>query len=155
MSDREACVQLLATAIYEGFVKPDGGQWLAKTGKIVCIESLRVYKTRKAFAMIRDAVKGIDQKRIWTKSLIRDSLNLMLKERELVIPMTAGFSWEEWLKGQVVSLHDLAQKDRKNQWRCWAMAAENDDNLQTLPYVPEENIAVGILHVMFYNCITV
>lgn len=127
-------VQLLASAMYQGFVEHDGGAYLSRTGCLISQPSLRVLKTRKAFALIRKAVENVDQKRLWTKPCLRDAVALMMSEKKLEVPQTAGFSWQQWLKDQVDSLHDLAQKARRNQWRVTSMA----DNAPILPYNPEE-----------------
>ena len=129
--ERHSIIQRLADAIFEGFVKPDGGQYLSRTGTIVNQPSLRVRKTRKAFALVRDAAKEVKSKRFWTKACFRQAVGLMMKQRGLEVPMTSGFSWQEWLKEQVCCLHDLAQKARRNQWR-------NIHTSPTLPWNPEE-----------------
>ena len=130
--ERHSVIQQLADAIFEGFVKPDGGQYLSRTGTIVDQPSLRVRKTRKAFALVRDAAKEVKSKRFWTKACFRQAVGLMMKQKGLEVPMTSGFIWKEWLKEQVSCLHDLAQKARRNQWRM------DMDTSPTLPWNPEE-----------------
>jgi hypothetical protein len=119
--ERHSIIQRLADAIFEGFVKPDGGQYLSRTGTIVNQPSLRVRKTRKAFALVRDAAKEVKSKRFWTKACFRQAVGLMMKQRGL-----------GWLKEQVCCLHDLAQKARRNQWRM------DMDTSPTLPWNTEE-----------------
>ena len=127
--DRQKKIQVLAEAIYEGFIKDDGGEWLARTGNVVVSCNLRVQKTRKAFQLVY-AAGGIrsTEKRFWTKAAFRDALQKMVTDRGLQIPMTSGFSWSEWLKDQASSLQELSQRARKNAWRM--------DALETLPYDP-------------------
>lgn len=130
--ERQKIIQVLADAIYAGFVKGDGGDWLSRTGRLVSHPSLRVQKTKQAFAVVREAVNGldVDQKRFWTKACLREALVVMMKQRSLEVPRTSGFSWSTWLKDEVSSLHNLAQKDRKNQWRIMA----EQDQAATLQY---------------------
>ena len=135
--EHHSVIQQLADAIFEGFVKPDGGQYLSRTGTIVNQPSLRVRKTRKAFALVREAAKGAKAKRFWTKACFRRAVSLMMKQRGLEVPMTSGFNWKEWLKEQVCCLHDLAQKARRNQWRM------DMDTSPTLPWNPEDRFGVS------------
>lgn len=128
--ERQQIIQVLADAIYAGFVKGDGGEWLSKTGRLVSHPSLRVQKTKHSFAVVREAVKDVDQKRFWTKACLREALVVMMKQRSLEVPKTSGFSWSTWLKDEVSSLHTLAQKARKNHWRIMA----EQDSAPTLQY---------------------
>ena len=133
MDERPEIVQKLAEAMFEGFVKEDDGGWLKRTGSLIALPSLRSSKTRKGFSLLRDSVAGVDQKRFWTKAIIRDALAFMMKHYNLEVPMTAGFTWNEWLKQQTTSVHELAQKARKNDWKKFMV-----DQMTTLPYNPEE-----------------
>ena len=126
--ERKEKVELLAEALFQGFIKPDGGKHLATTGQISPTSNLRSLSTRKAFELVRRAAEGSDEKRFWTKASLRDAISTMMKEKDLSIPKTSGFSWSEWLKEQVESLHCLSQRARKNAWKM--------DNLVTLPYDP-------------------
>ena len=128
--DRHKKVALLAEAIYQGFVKDDGGEYLSKTGNPFPACNLRVHKTRKGFAVVRDALEASGERRIWTKKLLQNALGKMMKDKPLEVPQTPGFTWAEWLKDQVSRLHHLSQRARKNAWRM--------DQLQTLPYNPED-----------------
>ena len=117
---RQHKIQVLANAIYEGFVQEDGGEWLSRTGSIVTTCNLRASKTRRAFKCVRFAAQDAsDDKRFWTKASLRDAVALMMKQRGLEIPRTSGFVFSEWLKDQVDSLHDLSQRARKNAWTNW------------------------------------
>ena len=129
--DRQGVVHAVATAIYDGFVRDDGGDWLSRTGSVVPTRNLRAHKTRHAFHMIRAAASGCGYKRVWTKAILRDALAQMMKNNKLQVPRTSGFSWPEWLKEQVADLHSLSQKARKNAWRM--------DQLETLPFNPYED----------------
>lgn len=129
--ERKHVVQSLADAIYEGFVKPDGGSYLSRTGTTISQPSLRVHKTRKAFGGLRKAVEKNQKGRFWTKAFFREAIGLMMKQRCLEVPRTAGFSWQEWLKQQVSSFQDLSQKARKNHWRVMS------DDAPTLPMFEE------------------
>lgn len=123
-------VGVLAKALYEGFIKEDGGEYLSKTGNVTSASTLRVQKVRTAFQVVRASVGEAKDKRFWTKAVLRKALAKMMKDRGLVAPQTPGFTWTEWLKQQSESLHDLSQRARKNAWRM--------DNLQTLPYDPQD-----------------
>lgn len=129
--DRSGVVQAVSKALYAGFIKDDGGDWLSRTGCVVPIRNLRSHKTRHAFHLIRAAAEGCGYKRIWTKAILRDALVHMMKNMNLEVPQTSGFSWPEWLKEQVAELHVLSQKARKNAWRM--------DQIETLPYNPYED----------------
>ena len=131
--DRQTDIENVANAIFEGFVKGDGGDWLARTGNIIGQPSLRFHKTKQALNVLRDSVPtGHDGlKRFWTKKLMRKAVALMMSQKDLSIPRTSGFEWEKWLKEQVDSLHDLTQKARRNHWRVM-------DQLETLQYEPQE-----------------
>ena len=132
--ERQKHAQIVADAIYESFIKEDHGDWLGRTGKIIRLPTLRFHQTRKAFQGLRDAVAGAEivQKRFWTKACMRDAVILMMKQRKLHVPQTAGFNWKDWLKEQVSDLHSLAIKARRNEWRNMA------DAVETLPYNVEE-----------------
>lgn len=123
--NRNTKIDLLAGALYHAFIKDDGGEYLANTGEIVLAKTLKVHKTRDAFALVRAATSGSDEKRFWTKAAIRDAVARMMKQRGLEVPRTSGFVWFEWLKDQVARIHDLSQRARRNAWKM--------DNLQTLP----------------------
>ena len=124
---RDNKIRILADALYAGFVKDDGGEWLSKTGNIVGARNLRVLKTRKAFQTVRNAV-GAEEGRFWTKASLRDAIAKMMHDRRLEVPTTPGFSWKTWLKEQATSLHYLSQRARKNAWKM--------DSLQTVPWEP-------------------
>ena len=47
--DRTGAVHALSNAIFEGFIRDDGGEWLSRTGTVVPTSNLRVHKTRRAF----------------------------------------------------------------------------------------------------------
>ncbi len=131
--DRKGAVHALANAIFDGFIKDDGGEWLSRTGTVVPSSNLRVHKTRRAFEMVRASISGVDQKRCWTKAILRDALAHMMKTKHLQVPQTSGFTWPEWLKEQVSNLHSLSQKARKNAWRRM-----DPSNFETLPYQVED-----------------
>ena len=40
--DRSGVVQAVAKALYEGFIKDDGGDWLSRTGSVVATPKLKV-----------------------------------------------------------------------------------------------------------------
>ena len=122
----------MAEAIYQGFVKEDAGDFLSKTGNLFPACNLRVHKTRKGFAVVRAALEKNGERRIWTKKILHNALGKMLKDKHLEVPQTPGFTWAQWLKDQVSRLHHLSQRARKNAWRM--------DQLQTLPYNPEDRI---------------
>ena len=126
--DRSKKIQLLAEALFEGFIKDDGGQYLALTGEIAQADNLRAYKTRKAFDLVMAACENCQEKRFWTKASIKDAIAKMMKDRALEIPRTSGFVWTEWLKQQVDRIHDLSQRARKKSWKM--------DYMTTLPYDP-------------------
>ena len=123
-------IQVLADAIYEGFVKDDAGDWLSRTGNLIVTHNLRAHKPERLSRIVRAAADGAGETRFWTKASLRDALTKMMKDRCLEIPRTSGFSWPEWLKEQVSSLHKLSQKARKNAWKM--------DYLQTVPWNPED-----------------
>ena len=125
---RENKIQLLADALYAGFVHDDGGEWLSGTGNLVCAKNLRVLRTRKAFQTVRKAVDGVEEGRFWTQASLRDAIAKMMSDRGLQVPMTPGFTWEAWLKEQAASLHYLSQRARKNAWKM--------DSVQTVPWEP-------------------
>ena len=129
--DRGKKIEGLAQALYEGFIKDDGGDYLAVTGEICGSSSLRTHKTRKAFALVRASAEGSGEKRFWTKAAIRDSIKTMMRDYNLSIPKTSGFSWSQWLKEQSDRIHQLSQKARKAAWKM--------DTMQTLPYDPMED----------------
>ena len=126
--ERSTAVCVLADALYEGFVKDDNGRELSRTGNLFSACNLRVQKTRNGFAVVRSALENLEDRRVWTKALLRKAVTKMMKDRNLEIPMTSGFSWGQWLKDQVSRLHILSQRARKNAWRSYM------DNLQTMPY---------------------
>ena len=131
--NRNRKIDLLAGALYDAFIKDDGGEYLATTGEIVSATTLRVHKTRDAFAVFMAATSGSEETRFWTKAAIRDAVTKMMKERGLEVPRTSGFVWSEWLKDQVARIHDLTQRARRNAWKM--------DNWQTLPYDPMQDRA--------------
>lgn len=137
MDARETKIRDLSWAIYTGFIKPDDGEYLRMTGSIVSYNSLRVKKTREALRLMREAVDHTLETRIWTKAALRDSLKHMVRTRFLEIPLTNGFSFNDWLKEQVNVLHPLAQKARKNAWLTNQLASM--DNLETQPWLPAEH----------------
>ena len=137
--DRSCQVQDLAQQLYAGFVEEDGGAWLSRTGEIICQNSLRARKTRRAFQKIRSAQDGHSEQRFWTKKLISQAIASMMSQWGLEIPRTAGFVWDDWLKGQTDKLHSLSQNARRNAWRLKSSESSMSftDNMDTLNYLEE------------------
>lgn len=132
--DRHSLVGVVAEALFEGFIKADGGEYLSRTGNLLFASNLRVHKVRKAFQVLFDAVldSKIQDKRVWTKAIIRKALTKMMKDKNLEVPQTPGFTWTEWLKQQSSTLQELCQRARKNAW------SRKMDTGPTVPYDPED-----------------
>lgn len=135
--DRHLLVGVVAEALYEGFVKEDGGFHLSRTGSLLLANNLRVHKVRKGFQILFDAVESkTEDKRVWTKAIVRKALTKMMKDNNLVVPQTPGFTWAEWLKQQSESVQELCQRARKNAW------LRKMDTGPTVPYDPEDRYGI-------------
>ena len=145
-------VAILATKLYEGLVAGDNGAYLAKTGSLLRSNTLKSKETKKAFGIIvtashRDPSWDNDQseRRFWSKKTVSEALRLMVKQKELQVPQLPGFSWSNWFKTQGDLVHGLAKKANRNQ-RYKPMSSA--DNLETLPYNPEDCVNGGL---SFFN----
>ena len=114
---RSHLVELLGIGIYENFILPDDGEWLRKTGEIVKVSHLRNSKNRSMFNRIVEIGKDVAKKRLWTVSLFKACLYYILKEKQLLIPVTHDFSIDTWVQEQSKKLHQLVRKAAKNRWQ--------------------------------------
>ena len=144
---REVRVARLTLKLYEGLVKPDGGQFLARTGSFLKSSTLRSKANRVAFAKILEASKEEEsdeqetwndtpqktKPRFWTERVVSDSLKAFMKEYELQVPQIPGFHWPSWIKRQTSLLHSLVRKAHRNSKVAPAM-----DALETLEYPAED-----------------
>ena len=136
--ERAQLVQALAETIFESFVKPDGGEWLRKTGQLLKVNNLRNSQNRSMFNHLIEIGKAAAQKRLWTESLLRDSLFTLLQKRQLFIPVTHDFTIESWVKEQAQKLHKLARKAAKNQWQLKRGRSKSAmDNVETQAWLED------------------
>ena len=136
--DRAQLVQTLAETIFESFVKPDGGEWLRKTGQLLKVNTLRNSQNRSMFNRLIEIGKAAAQRRLWTESLLRCSLFTLLQKRQLFIPVTHDFTIESWVKEQAQKLHKLARKAAKNQWQLKRGRSKSAmDNAQTQAWLED------------------
>ena len=161
---REVRVARLTLKLYEGLVKPDGGQFLARTGSFLKSTNLRSKANRAAFAKILEASQDDESEegetayvndtpkkpkpRFWTERVVSDSLKALMKEYELQVPQIPGFHWPSWIKKQTSLLHSLARNAHRNSKVAPAMDTE-----QTLEYPAEDcmpSIHRSILHTYIY-----
>ena len=76
-----------------------------------------------------------DNERFWTKRLLSDSIRALVSDYKLTLPVLPGFNFEDWLKNQALLFQSLAKKGRRNSGRS---SSGSMDNLQTVPYNPED-----------------
>lgn len=159
---REVRVARLTLKLYEGLVKPDGGEYLARTGSFLKSTTLRSKATRAAFAKILEASKDEEsigetlrvndtpqqaKNRFWTERVVSDSVKALMKEYDLQVPQMPGFHLPSWIKRQTALLHGLARKAHRNSKAAPAM-----DGDQTLEY-PAEDCAPS-MHQCTYTAYT-
>ena len=79
-------VLVLSEKLYEAFVQEDGGEMLAKTGRLMRSNTLRTKKTRKMLGVVLQAqisnenVTPATDIRFWSKSVVAHALQKMVKE---------------------------------------------------------------------------
>ena len=117
---RPVLVDKLATAIYDGYIESDDGEWLRKTGQILKHRHLRNAQNRKVCNNILDIAANFEKvnlKRLWTVSLFRSCLIRLLEQKQLEIPLTPTFDTKSWIKDQSDKLHHLVRRAAKNRWQ--------------------------------------
>lgn len=117
---RPVLVDKLATAIYDGYIESDDGEWLRKTGQIFKHRHLRNAQNRKVCNNILDIAANFEKvnlKRLWTVSLFRSCLIRLLEQKQLEIPLTPTFDTKSWIKDQSDKLHHLVRRAAKNRWQ--------------------------------------
>ena len=83
--------------------------------------------------IMESSTNSYKHERFWTKAILRESLDLMMKEKRLEIPATPNFSYRVWLKQQTASVHTLVQRARKNTWKPNRTTM---DNMETQVWQP-------------------
>ena len=141
--DRTQLVQTLAETIFESFLKPDGGEWLRKTGQLLKVNM---------FNRLIEIGKVAAQRRLWTESLLRGFLFTLLQKRQLFSPVTHDFTIESWVKEQAQKLHKLARKAAKNQWQQKRGRSKSaKDNAQTQACLEDCQSKLNIHHMPMEN----
>ena len=134
---RKETVVRLATAMFDTFVKDDGGEYLSKTGSLLQSSSLRPKKCRKQVYSLLEAASSLEancRARIWTKATVRDSLRVLLGllgESHIELPTYPGFDTNAWVTTQTEKLQKLLRQGKKNNWALSHQGAM--DNAETLP----------------------
>ena len=116
-------VEALSQKMFEAFVQQDGGERLAKTGKLVRSNTLRTKTTRSAMATVLEARNnGADHGehdpskfRFWSKSVVKHALEKMFQDHHLEVPMLPGFDWGTWIKEQASLVQSLCKKASRNE----------------------------------------
>lgn len=139
---RRARSETLKVKLYEAVVEPDGGFYLARTGSLLRSRDLRGKANRKIFDHIRTAFPqhGNDVSRFWTKRLLSDSIDSLVRDYKLSLPELPGFKYDTWLRDQAMLFQTLAKKSRRNCNRSSFSSSNGamDDQGPTLAYNAED-----------------
>jgi hypothetical protein len=132
--------ETLKHKLWEALIKDDGGVYLAQTGSLLRGRNLRRKENKQIFRTILSAfpVPENETSRFWTKRLLSDSIRALVRDYKLTLPVLPGFNFEDWLKDQAFLFQSLAKKARRNSGPPSSSRSLSMDNVQTLPYNPED-----------------
>ena len=141
-------VLVLSEKLYEAFVQEDGGEMLAKTGRLMRSNTLRTKKTRKMLGVVLQAQISNENGtpatdiRFWSKSVVAHALQKMVKDYRIQVPMLPGFTWTSWVTEQADLVQSLCKKASRNQ-KGWRRLKRPDsmssiDSMPTVPYETQD-----------------
>jgi hypothetical protein len=134
-------VRILSEKLYEAFVQEDGGEMLARTGRLMRANTLRTKKTRKMVGVVLKAqthnengTRATDI-RFWSKSVVAHALQKMVKDYRIEVPMLPGFTWGSWVKEQASLVQSLCKKASRNR-RDWGRRLKRPDSMSSVDSMP-------------------
>lgn len=142
---RQLRSETLKVKLWEAVVEPDGGVYLARTGSLLKGRDLRGKANRKIFDHIRTAFPQHENDvcRFWTKRLLSDSIDSLIRDYKLILPQLPGFKYDDWLRDQACLFQALAKKSRRNRNRSSGSNKAMDDQGPTLAYDGEDSSALN------------
>lgn len=157
-------VLVLSEKLYEAFVQEDGGEMLAKTGRLMRSNTLRTKKTRKMLGVVLQAQISNENGtpatdiRFWSKSVVAHALQKMVKDYRIQVPMLPGFTWASWVKEQANLVQSLCKKASRNQRDSGRRLKRPDsmssiDSMPTVPYEAQDRFFTTV-QLRFFFCKT-
>ena len=138
LESRDILVVCLRMSSYRLHLSAIAAPILGSTVQLLKVNNLRNSQNRSMFNHSIEIGKAAAQKRLWTESLLRDSLFTLLQKRQLFIPVTHDFTIESWVKEQAQKLHKLARKAAKNQWQLKRGRSKSAmDNVETQAWLED------------------